>query len=85
MGTIDLKFSDDTTQQITLSTVNGVTNIPVVFNGSSTNVPFERFVLADESVVFIFVLTAFISSGLLLNQNPTKFRSVINAGHCLDS
>ena len=74
MGTVDLKFSDDTTQQITLSTVNGVTNIPVVFNGSSTDVPFERFVLADESVVFIFVLTAFISSGLLLNQNPTKFR-----------
>ena len=74
MANIDLNFSDDTTQQLTLTTVNGIQNIPIVFNGTTTNVPFERFVLADESVVFIFVLTAFISSGMLLNQNPSKFR-----------
>ena len=33
----------------------------------------RKFILANESTVFIFVLTAFISSGFLKNQNPEIF------------
>ena len=74
MAEIDLEFADDTTQQLTLPSVDGIQHIPIIYNGSAINVPFERFILADESVVFIFVLSAFISSGILQNQNPVPFR-----------
>ena len=73
MANIDLKFADTTSQQLALSTVDGIQHIPITRNGAITNIPFERFVLADDSTVFIFVLTAFISSGLLKNQNPEVF------------
>ena len=65
MSTLDFTFSDNSTQQLTLPTVDGIQSVPIVRGGVSQNVPFERFILADESSVFIFVLTAFISSGIL--------------------
>tara|TARA_Y100000593_G_scaffold93520_1_gene188657 strand:+ start:13827 stop:15077 length:1251 start_codon:yes stop_codon:yes gene_type:complete len=74
MANLDLKFSNSTTQQLSLPTVDGIQHIPITRGGSTTNIPFERFILADDSTVFIFVLTAFITSGgLLKNQNPKIF------------
>ena len=62
MANIDLKFADTTSQQLALSTVDGIQHIPITRNGAITNIPFERFVLADDSTVFIFVLTVFDTS-----------------------
>ena len=73
MPNIDLKFANTTTQQLTLPSVDGIQHIPITKDGSIVNVPFERFILANDSTVFIFVLTAFISSGFLKNQNPEIF------------
>ena len=46
MSTLDVTFADNTTQQLALSTVDGITNVPIVFNGTSTTVPLD----SDEVV-----------------------------------
>ena len=78
MAQIDIKLSNGTTQQLTLPSVSGRQTIPIKRAGAVSNIPFENFIMADDTTVFIFVLTAFVSSGLLTNQNPTIMRYGFN-------